>query len=305
MAGLTGRAYESVEYPGSLANDPSDPYKSDYSFSAQSTPPALSPGSGPASSSLPSNSRPNKSVLDAVENEQGGHEQNSQTPGPASSSPLSSPPSMSVMDAVEKKQGGHEQNSQTAGAASSSPLAARPSTSTMDTTESEQGGREQTSQTTGVVHKGSSQQVQDIENEEDVGVNTGKRSHFLLEYLFLKRAEDKDDGKYKDAAPPTFPLHFPPAGIFAWHYTQGILKRYATPQLRGLEQVLFLEKPSRHRGDSDDESDWESSPAPARREALYPTHGFEMYLARAALAREVNDWASQIPKVGTHGSSAM
>jgi hypothetical protein len=136
MANLTGRAYESMEYPGSLANDPSDPFKSDYSFP---TPPALSPGSGPALSSLPS-SRPNKAALYAVENEQGGQEQNSQTAGPASSSPLSSPPSMSVMHAVEKKKVGHDQNSQTAGAASSSPLAARLSTSAMDITESEQGG---------------------------------------------------------------------------------------------------------------------------------------------------------------------
>jgi hypothetical protein len=166
-------------------------------------------------------------------------------------------------------------------------------------------GHEQAPQTTGEVHKGFSQQVEDIEHEKDVEVDTGKCSNFLLEYLFLKRAVDKDDGKYKDAAPPSFPLHFPPAGIFAWHYTQGILKRYATPQFRGLGQVLFLEKPSRHRGDSDDESDWGSSPAPAGREALYPTHGFEMCLARAALAREVSDWASQIPKIETHGSSAM
>jgi hypothetical protein len=305
MASVKGRAYGSVEYPGSLANDPSDPAEPDNSSSTQPTLSALSPGSGTTSSSL-LGSRQNTTILEAVDNERSSHEQSLQTTGAASSSLLNSPPIMSVMDAGEKKQGGHEHNSQTAGAVPPSAIGARPSTSAIDTLESELGGHEQTSQTTGeVLHKGSLQQVKDIEHEEDAEVDTSKRSNFLLEYLFLKRAVYQDDGKDQDAAPPTFPLHFPPAGMFAWHYTQGILKRYATPQFRGLGQVLFLEKPSRHRGDSDDESDWESSPAPAGREALYPTHGFEMYLARAALAREVSNWASQIPKVETHGSSAM
>jgi hypothetical protein len=63
---------------------------------------------------------------------------------------------------------------------------------------------------------------------------------------------------------------FPPAGLFAWHYTQCILKRFATAQFRGLEEVFFPEAPAPYRGDSDNETDWESPVSPpTSRSILY------------------------------------
>jgi hypothetical protein len=116
----------------------------------------------------------------------------------------------------------------------------------------------------------------------------------------LTQRIDNDD---EPTDPNAFPAGFPPAGLFAWHYTQCILKRFATAQFRALEQVFFLETPSRYRGDSDDESDSElpcTSPTP---HGAYPMQAFDMFMAQDELRREVGDWVRQPAKDKTNGSS--
>jgi hypothetical protein len=88
---------------------------------------------------------------------------------------------------------------------------------------------------------------------EDVAGESEWRIHFLKE-IFLTRGTD-GGGEYTDPDEP--PADFPPAGLFAWHYTQGILKQFATAQFRGLGEVFFPEIPSSYRRDGDDGSDSE------------------------------------------------
>ena len=50
-------------------------------------------------------------------------------------------------------------------------------------------------------------------------------------------------------------LGLPPVGVFNWHYTQCILKRFSTADYQAFNNIDYFVLPFRTRDDDDDESD--------------------------------------------------
>jgi hypothetical protein len=86
---------------------------------------------------------------------------------------------------------------------------------------------------------------------------------------------------------------YPPAGIFAWHYAQCVLRRFGAQQFFDLTNAQYEEVPSRFRRDAEEDSENEDEVAPPP--ATFLPIAMHQYLANQQLRKEVTEWRDQVP----------
>ncbi|KAF9511334.1 hypothetical protein BS47DRAFT_1470015 [Hydnum rufescens UP504] len=80
-------------------------------------------------------------------------------------------------------------------------------------------------------------------------------------------------------------LDLPPVGIFNWHYTQCVLKRFSNPDYWAFDNIYYFSLPFRTRDNKDEESDRDFDDERNIGNPLYP-----LYCLELAEFRHINAW---------------
>jgi hypothetical protein len=76
-------------------------------------------------------------------------------------------------------------------------------------------------------------------------------------------------------------LDLPPAGVFNWHYTQCVLKRFSARDYRAFDNIYYFALPFRTRDDEDDTSDRDFGDERNIENPPYPSYRLELAAFRA------------------------
>ena len=93
----------------------------------------------------------------------------------------------------------------------------------------------------------------------------------------------------------------PPSGIFDWHYIQCVLRRFATEEYQGMDNIAYFVYPFRTRDDGDD-SDPEFDDPQNIEDPPYPSYPIDLAFIRRGQQLDeeehrqgIESWRSDLP----------